>query len=420
MKVCWICHFSNERVRAQLPLTRAGQQVADFAPWITHLIQEFKSFEDVELHVMAPHWGLKPFTYEYVDQGVQYHFFKTEIPFLNRIWPSFFPLEAWTGYIWNRLRVRLFLSSIRPDIINLMGAENAYYSSTVLGIRSTPILISIQGVYSNPERFEHSKADPIRYKFERLVHRENRYFGVCAPFMPALIQRDSPQAIMFWHDFPHKVSELTIPLGVTKRYDFVFFSRMTFLKGAIDVLEALLMVKKHKKDVKLRMMGPVTRSFFAELTSKIADLGLQENVVLSGEFSSHAELLKEASLAHYYVLPTRLDTLPSTIFEAIHLGLPVVSCETGDIPVLNKGDLRVLLSPAANIEALAGNMARLLDEPELGPCLSKKARDFLDKHFDNRLIARHFVDQYNAVLGHYYRQEEVPSPLLYENYMKDA
>ena len=420
MKVCWICHFSNEGVRARLPLTRAGSRVADFAPWITNLIQEFKSFDDVELHVIAPHWGLKTFTYEYVDQGVQYHFFKTEIPFLNRIWPSFFPLEAWTGYLWNRVRVRWFLRKIRPDLVNLMGAENAYYSSTVLGIRRIPVLISIQGIYSNPDRFKHAKPNPFLCKYERLVHAENRYFGVCAPFMPDLIKRDSPNPVLFWHDFPHKVEKLDIPDGSQKKYDFVFFSRVTFLKGACDILDALALVKKCNPVVKLRMMGPVSRVFMEELKAKVAALGLEGNVVLSGEYASHAELLKEASLAKYYVLPTRLDTLPSTIFEAIHLGLPVVSYKTGDIPVLNKGDLRVLLSPAANIEALAGNMARLLDDPELGPCLSKKARDFLDKHFDNRRIARHFVDQYNAVLGHYYRQEEVPSPLLYENYMKDA
>ena len=420
MKVVWICHFSNAEVRKWLPLAKAGRQEADYAPWITNMIQDFKQFEDVEVHIVSPHLGLKAITHSFDYEGIQYHFFKADIPFLNRHWPHFFPLDAWTGFIRNRLVVRHLVNKIKPDIINLIGAENAYYSSAVLGIKHIPILISIQGIYSNDERFKFVKKDVIYYNIERKIHGENKYFGVSAPFMPELIKRDAPDPILFWNRYPLKIVKLEDMQGNKKVYDFVFFSRLTPTKGPEDALEALALVKVHKPDVTMRMMGPVGEPYLNELRAKARELGIEKNVEISGGFALQEDMLREAAKAKNYVLPTKIDTIPGTIFEAIYLGLPVVSYRTGDIPRLNRGETRVLLCDQGDIASLANNMIRLLDESQLGADLSQKAKAFVEKWFDNRSSALNFIDQYKAVLAHYHHNEPVPASLLYENYMKSV
>jgi len=394
--------------------------VADFAPWITNLIQEFKQFEDIDLHIIAPHVGLKAFTYSFNMDGIHYHFFKADIPFLNRYWPHFFRLDAWTGFVRNRLLVRRFLNKIQPDIINLMGAENAYYSSTVFGIKHIPVLISIQGIYSNEERFKVEKRDVVRCKVERRIHSENRYFGVSAPFMPDLIRRDAPDPILFWHRFPLKIVKLENVQHIEIKYDFVFFSRMVPLKGTEDALEAMALVKQHKPDVTLRMMGYCDEAYLNELREKARELGIEKNVEITGGFALQEDLLLEAAKAKNYLLPTKIDTIPGTIFEAIYLGLPVVSYRTGDIPLLNKGDTRVLLCDREDIASLARNMIRLLDEPELGADMSQKAKAFVERWFDNQSLALHFLAQYKAVLAHYHHNKPVPDSLLYENYLTNV
>ena len=55
---------------------------SDFAPWVTNLINEFERFKDVELHIIAPHKGLKKFTQEFNHNGISYHFYKPELPFM--------------------------------------------------------------------------------------------------------------------------------------------------------------------------------------------------------------------------------------------------------------------------------------------------------------------------------------------------
>jgi glycosyltransferase involved in cell wall biosynthesis len=420
LTVVWICHFSNEEVRKRLPLVTKSQKITDFAPWIPNLIQEFKQFKEINLHVIAPHVGLKTLARSFDMDGVHYHFFKADIPFLNRYWPHFFRLDYWTRFASNRFLVRLFVHKIKPDIINLIGAENAYYSATVWGIRRLPVLISIQGIYSNEERFKVEKRDVVRCKVERKTHSENRYFGVSAPFMPELIRRDVADPVLFWNRFPLKIVRLEEVQQIEKTYDFVFYSRMIALKGTEDALEALALVKQHKPDVTLRMMGYADDAYLVELNAKARRLGIDKNVKISGGFEQHDDLLREAAKAKYYLLPTKLDTIPGTILEAIHLGLPVVSYRTGDIPLLNKGETRTLLCDREDIPSLAGNMLRLLDEPGLGAELSQKAKAFVDKWFDNRNIALNFVNQYKAVLAHFHHNEPVPDELLYENYLADV
>ena len=61
IKVAWICHFSNEEIRNQLHFRKdivgliKKRPMIDFAQWNTYAINEFKKFNDVELHVISPH-----------------------------------------------------------------------------------------------------------------------------------------------------------------------------------------------------------------------------------------------------------------------------------------------------------------------------------------------------------------------------
>ena len=419
LRIVWICHFSNSEVRKYLPLTKRGQKTSDFAQWVTNTINEFISIKDIELHIISPQYGLKTMTYSFDFEGIHYHFYTADIPFINKVWPPFFPFDKLTSYIGNRILVRKLLKKIKPDLINLWGSENPYYSSTVLGIKNVPVLITIQGIYSNPERFKVVHEDKLRSKLERRIHSQNKYFGVSAPFMPSLIARDSKTPILFWTEVAKKIN-IPIDLPTNKSYDFVLFSRLSVLKGCFDALEALAIVKKTKNNITFRMMGvPGSETIMDELKAKVNSLGLENNVILSGSFDLHEDLIKEAAKAKYYILPTKLDTIPGTIFEAIYLGLPVVSYKTGDIPLLNKGDIRVLLSENGDITALAENMLRLINEPLLSIVLCEKAKIFVEKWFNSRVLAFNFIDQYKAVIDNYYNNSIVPDKLLYENFMKN-
>jgi glycosyltransferase involved in cell wall biosynthesis len=414
MKVVWISHFSNEAIRDKLPLT-GKMKYADFAPWITNMIREFEMIPEAEVHVIAPHKGLLHFTFEFEHNGIFYHFFKPELPFLLQKYSGYFPLDAWTGFAKNRFLVHRFIKKIKPDIINLHGAENDYYSATVLGIKNIPIYICIQGIYSNPMRFnDYSRPNRSRIKIEKKIHKKNKYFGISAPFMVSLINRDAQNPILFWRAYPLTMPEIKFK-NVRKQYDFVFFARISHVKGIEEILDALAIVKKNHPHVSLNIIGPEhSREYTDFLKRKTKELKIARNVTFTGAIPCLADVHAEASKAKFSVLAPKFDTIPGTILESIFLGLPVVTTNVGGIPYLNKDGETVLMSQQGDVKALARNMRRLLDEPELGDRLKIAALSFVKKEFDSGKAALNFMKQYKAIIAHYREGQAIDQELLFD------
>ena len=181
-----VCHFSNTEVRSRLPLDdrklyafvrkvllmpTKRQGYGDIAPWDTSTINCFKERDDVELHVISAHSGLKQRMVSFEDQGVYYNFVKCEVAtMLKRIIPS--------SNLWQMMNpmvkdVHRLVGQIKPDIVLLMGLENAYYSGTVLGLKGYPVYGLCQTVYNNPERAVYIHCAYYRGP----AYRANRYLS---------------------------------------------------------------------------------------------------------------------------------------------------------------------------------------------------------------------------------------------------
>ena len=422
MKMVMICHsFSNQAIRENLTWSwrRRG---GDIAIWNKLLIEELEKRGDIELHVIAGMHHMKYLSQRFISGGTHYYFFKADVPLLNISWRHLGCLDARSNYWWARHCVQKWIGEINPDIVNLIGAENPWYSASVLGLKGYPVFVSMQSVYSNPDRFKVVREDKLRSKFERRVIAENKYFGVNAPFMPDLIRRDAKDAICMWNRFPTPGGGRGIDFAprdsVKKEYDFVQFSGMTELKGVPDTIKATAIVRKEFPDVKVRMMGGIFPDFHEKMNGLIKDLGVGENVTLTDGYAKHSDLMAEAAKARFYILPTKVDTIPTTIFEATHLGMPVVSYTTGDIPKLNTGEERVLLAERFDVEGLARQMMRLLREPSLGAELNRKAREFTDKYFSNEANIEQHIAICRAVIDNYRSGTPIPEELMYDGYLE--
>ena len=165
------------------------------------------------------------------------------------------------------------------------------------------------------------------------------------------------------------------------------------------------------------MVGPASSNDLERLNKKIKDLSLSQNIILSGAYPNHEDVLKDAAYARISVLPTRIDTIPISLFESVYLGLPVVSCNTGDIPLLNIGDERVLLSDVGDTQALAMNIVRLLSDFKLRNLLAEKSLKFVKRYFSNSANVSHHILILKAVLKNYREGIPIPQDLLYEGYL---
>ena len=427
LKVAWICHFSNEKVREKLPLSKRSflnrlkmllekqpYVYTDIAPWINNLITEFEEFKDVELHVIAPHAGLSPFKYSFEMNGIYYHFFKPDLPSRLDVLVRRLLHKEKRLFLLNRLWVKQFIKEIQPDIVNLIGTENPYYSIAVLDIEDIPVFVSAQTVYTNPDRQKISgNCDPLRWNTKLKIHHKEKYYGCAGRMHRDLILRNNPDAIIFKNFFPiqypKKVKE------VEKEIDFVFFAQgVSQKKGIEDAIDALALVKKEKPDVTFKVVGNCPPNYKVFLNNKIDNLGLTENISFHDYFPVHSDMHQYIKKAKFALLPVKLDVIPGTIIEAMLLKLPVVTYKTTGTPYLNKDGETVLISEIGDIEHLAANMLKLLNSPELAEQLKNKAKAFVEKQFDNTTSAKRLLEDYKAVIAHYHNGTPIPEELLFD------
>jgi glycosyltransferase involved in cell wall biosynthesis len=147
---------------------------------------------------------------------------------------------------------------------------------------------------------------------------------------------------------------------------------LTPRKGHAILLDALGQVRD--RPWRLTFVGSLVRSpdTVAALRRQAASLGLEQRVAFLGEVDA-ATLAACYEHADVFVLPSYLEGYGMALAEALARGLPIVSTLAGAIPEtvpLQAG----LLVPPGDSRALAGALARILDEPILRRRLAEGAR----------------------------------------------
>ena len=429
LRVAIMCHFSNRDVREKLPLSKLvfqnrircalGKQPMpvgynDYAPWVTGLIKEYEKFQDLEVHVIAPHSGMTRFTHEFSNNGVYYHFFNPNIPNIQGIIPKQLILRDNHNFVRNRFFVKRFVKRISPDIVDLIGTENPYYSITALDIEDVPIYVTVQTVYTNPDRLKLSgECDRSRWDTELKIHRKTNYYGSNSRMHRDLIINNNPDALIMKHKFCKQMPKCVC--DGAKSYDFVLFAANVIVgKGIEDAILALAKVKKVKQNVRLNVVGRCEAQYKAVLASMIEALDLKSNVEFMDYFCLHSDMFRYVQKASFAVLPNKLDDISSAVIEAMSLYIPLVTYKTSGTPYLNKDAECVLLADIGDIDTLAAQMIRLLETPSLAATLARNAKAFVMKEYDSTACAKQTVQNYKAVVDHYVRNTPIPDELLFD------
>ncbi|MBQ0063362.1 MAG: glycosyltransferase family 4 protein [Prevotella sp.] len=434
MKVALICHFSNKEVRAKLPLDYKrrlyffvnrvlGRSTAkmssemmfpDVSPWVTMIINEFKKKEDIELVVISAHTGMKRILSHFDLDSVRYYFFNTDISlFLKRLFTN---PKLWRIVEPNSSIVRRIINKEKPDIINLIGSDGAYFSSTVLRIRDIPILVALQTVYTNPDRYKHSVVDVHNWFIETEVFKHVKYYACASQLHYNLLKSKRPDAIALRFSFPNndprdiKDAENLIPT-----YDFVTFAQnCSTSKGTFDALEAFVLVHKEYPGVTLNICGMRDSEAESIMTDIIERNNIRESVFFTNFFEEQNDLFKHLKKSRFAVLPVKLDVIPGTVTQAMALGLPVITNITSGTPQLNKEKECVALTPIDNIQELALNMIRLYEDIDFAKKMKMNALEYIGKMMTNEQKVDLLVDDLKSVYNHYHNGDFIPEELFFK------
>jgi glycosyltransferase involved in cell wall biosynthesis len=197
------------------------------------------------------------------------------------------------------------------------------------------------------------------------------------------------------------------PRPVTPRAEARILSvaRMIEAKGLVYLLEACRALRESGYRFRCEIVGgpelPLYVNDYLQIKLQYERLDLGDCVEFLGTqpFSRVLECYRNADL---FVLPCVVardgsnDITPNSLLEAMAMRLPVVSTRITAIPEIVEDGVSGILVPPNDAAALRDQMARLIDDPDLGRTLGENARRRIEDRFDIRKNVRSYLELFGA------------------------
>ena len=171
--------------------------------------------------------------------------------------------------------------------------------------------------------------------------------------------------------------------GIPKQYDFVYFAAS--ISKAIDyALEAFARAKRKHRNITLHVVGGYTNDLMNSISDQMKALGIEDGVDFTGKLPTHDDVINEIRKCRYALLPLKIDLLSGTIRESMANGLPVITTITPETPNWNKKRQCLLLSEKGDFDAMADNICRLIEDPNLSDLLRANAFLTIQEKYSNK------------------------------------
>jgi glycosyltransferase involved in cell wall biosynthesis len=128
-----------------------------------------------------------------------------------------------------------------------------------------------------------------------------------------------------------------------------------------------------------------------------AEAGLEKHVLFVGYLDRRGPLLDCYRAADVFVFASRTETQGLVLLESLALGVPVVSTAVlGTKEVLENAAGALVVRE--DVAEFAAAVARVLTEPELRAQLKSAGREFVERHWSSREMARRLLELYEELV----------------------
>lgn len=187
---------------------------------------------------------------------------------------------------------------------------------------------------------------------------------------------------------PNFLSELACENVVQKEKQVVAVGRMHEVKGFLRMLE-IWADTNVDKDIVLKLIGDGEQ--FQEIKNKVAELNLEDRVVLTGALE-HSEVMEEMRKSLVYLMTSFTEAFPFVLIEAMSAGLPIVSYDVrvGPRAMIENGKNGYLIEDG-NKESFKEHLERILLDEEKREGMSKCSLDIVQK-FSEEVVMKQWID----------------------------
>ncbi|HEY3665926.1 MAG TPA: glycosyltransferase family 4 protein [Polyangiaceae bacterium] len=170
-------------------------------------------------------------------------------------------------------------------------------------------------------------------------------------------------------------------------------------KGQALLIRALALLVAEQPDIKLLVVGqdyPPGNNHTNELRELAAELGVSKHVVFTGLRSDVPRLMAAADIL---AMPSFEEPFGLVYAEAMAMKKPVVAFDNGGTPEVVEHEKSGLLSPQDDVPALAANLRRLVNDPELRRRMGEYGRQRVEARFVPERLAHDVGHVYEQVLS---------------------
>jgi L-malate glycosyltransferase len=280
----------------------------------------------------------------------------THIPIKNFKNPSFAVLSS----------IKSIVDRDSYDIVHAFNIPSAYAMKYAKGKKK---VLSIHGVFSEQVDSLHSK--PV-----------------------SSIAKSAESQILQWPD------KLTTDSKATQKlYKEKFEITFEYLPSPLDVsmFEKIGSVEKIKNQI--AYVGRDSHEKGIDILKK-AESKINGNVVYCTDrsWNDAMRIIKSSSIV---VVPSRMESLPTTVKEAFFLNVPVIGTDVGGIPELITNNETGILIPTENSDKLAQAVNELLSDKEKAEKLSTNGNTFIKNNMTWDVILPKYMQFYENLLKNY-------------------
>jgi glycosyltransferase involved in cell wall biosynthesis len=253
-------------------------------------------------------------------------------------------------------RVAALIAETAPQVVHGHGAKGGAYARLA---RTGPAIrvytphggslhyarFTARGVvYGTAERIMMARTDLALFESEFARDAYRRMIGT-----PRCITRVIHNGI--------RVDEMVPVEPSAGAADLVFVGELRPLKGPDVLLEAMAQLRGRGRPLTAAIAGDGAER--EALRRQAERAGLADSV----RFLGHCPARQAFALGRILVVPSRAESLPYIVLEALGAGLPVIATRVGGIPEIFGPEDEAALVPPGDAQSLAAAVAAALDDP---------------------------------------------------------
>ncbi len=315
INVAWISDFPVEWL-PDLPVPLRSLPKEHPGTWQMVLLSEFEKNPTLRVHVVVLRKKIeKDFSFE--RNGVVFHILK--IPGGMRA-PTFFWLDT--------VRIQRALKKIKPDLVHAWGTERG--AALVASRLGFPYVVTIQGLLTwYKELLPLTKYEQFAAMLETISLRRAKLATTESTFAVQYLK--SKYATLQVHQAEHAPNWFFQHLErrpQIKPVRFISIATLGYRKGTDLLFRALDELTRELSFQLVLISGP-NQPYLESLKPNLS-AELWRRMIFKTHLSPQ-EVANELAMATILLLPTRADTSPNAVKEAVVAGVPVVASQIGGI-----------------------------------------------------------------------------------------